>query len=656
LPLCFNTVLPAESTMPSSLPRLAARALLCAALTGHAAAGQAQPLAERVEAMARIGSASAPQFSPDGSRIAFITSLSGTPQLWLIPAQGGYPRAVTGHDDPVAGARWSPDGRLAYAVAPGGGYSARLYLVDAEGSDRIAIAGDGAANVFPGDFADDGRYWFRSNARSAASTDAWLFDPATGRSAIAVEIDGLGGIADLRNGTALVSRLVTRGNANLYLRDLASGEELLLTPHDGPAQVAGRFGANADTVYLAHNLDRDDTVFARIAIGADGTASAPETLAERAGSQLDEFVLSRDRRQALLVWNVAGRNELEHLNLDNGNRRPLPPLPAELVNGADFAPDGGSLVLALAGSTAPSDLWRLDLVTGDFERLTYSPHPGVDLARMVRPELHAFAGHDQLPLSGWLYLPPGFEAPGPVVLSFHGGPEGQERPAFRADYQALIASGIAVFAPNIRGSSGFGKAFMQMDNHGGRFDANKDIKAAADFLIEAGIGAPGRLGIMGGSYGGYVVMVALTDYPDTFAAGANLFGIVNFETFFAHSTPWMGAISTGEYGDPATQADLLRELSPIHKLDQVRAPLLVMHGANDTNVPVVEAEQVVERLRARAVEVEYVLFPDEGHGWRKQANRVRSTLALVDFFGRHLRAAPAPADAASAAVEPPAQP
>jgi dipeptidyl aminopeptidase/acylaminoacyl peptidase len=133
--------------------------------------------------------------------------------------------------------------------------------------------------------------------------------------------------------------------------------------------------------------------------------------------------------------------------------------------------------------------------------------------------------------------------------------------------------------------------------------------------------------------------VAVTDYPDTFAAGANLYGIVNFETFFAQSTPWMGAISTGEYGDPATQAELLRELSPIHKLDQVRAPLLVMHGANDTNVPVVEAEQVVERLRARDVEVDYVLFPDEGHGWRKQANRVRSTVELVRFFDRHLRAA-----------------
>ena len=177
---------------------------------------------------------------------------------------------------------------------------------------------------------------------------------------------------------------------------------------------------------------------------------------------------------------------------------------------------------------------------------------------------------------------------------------------------------------------------MSMDNHAGRFDANRDIKAAADFLIAERIGAKGRLGIVGGSYGGYVVMVAVTDYPDTFAAGANLFGMVNFETFFAQSTPWMGAISTGEYGDPKTQLQLLRDLSPIHKLDRVRTPLLVMHGANDTNVPLVEAEQIVDTLKARDVDVEFVLFPDEGHGWRKEANRVRSTLELARFFSRHL--------------------
>ena len=152
---------------------------------------------------------------------------------------------------------------------------------------------------------------------------------------------------------------------------------------------------------------------------------------------------------------------------------------------------------------------------------------------------------------------------------------------------------------------------------------------------------PKRLGILGGSYGGYMVMAGLTEYPDLFAAGANLYGVVNFETFFEHTEPWMAAISTVEYGDPKTQAELLRSLSPIHKVDRVKAPTLVLHGANDTNVPVVEAEQVVESLKRRGVPVEYVLFPDEGHGWRKTANRIRSTVEIVRFFVARLGAAPA---------------
>jgi dipeptidyl aminopeptidase/acylaminoacyl peptidase len=185
-----------------------------------------------------------------------------------------------------------------------------------------------------------------------------------------------------------------------------------------------------------------------------------------------------------------------------------------------------------------------------------------------------------------------------VVLSFHGGPEGEELPGFRSDYQALLMKGIAVFAPNVRGSSGFGKRFVNLDNGELRVNAVKDIKSSK--------------------------------------AGADLFGIVNFETFFANTEPWMAAISTVEYGDPKTQADLLQRLSPIHKLNQVKAATIVLHGANDTNVPVVEAEQVVNNLKQRGVPVQYVLFPDEGHGWRKVPNRIRSTVEITRWFVKYL--------------------
>lgn len=622
--------------MPSALRVSLALALLLASAPALAADAPIDSTLEaRIVAMGKANSASAAQYSPDGKQIAYITTLTGSPQAWIIPAQGGEPRQVTTGSDPVSGLRWSPDGKLAYAVSPGGGYNAQLFLGTPDGAPAKRI-NEGEANTFPGDFAPDGRYYFRSNARSPASTDTWLYDPATGEAKLAIEMESVGNVEDVLGHLAVVNRLVTRGNNNLWLEDLRTHRSMLLTPHQGSAQSTGLFGKDSNTVYIAHNIGRDRMGLGRVDISADGRTFKRTELAERDDAELDAFILDDAKDQALLKWNVAGRNELELLDLASNTRRRLPDAPAELVGSTDFSPDGKRVVLTLSGAAAPADLWQLDLASGQYTRLTFSPTPGVDLATLVKPELRTFKAHDGLELSGWLYLPKDFKAPGPVVLSFHGGPEGQERPAFRAEYQALLASGIAVFAPNIRGSSGFGKKFMSLDNHAGRFDANKDIKAAADFLVAERIGAKGRLGIVGGSYGGYVVMVAVTDYPDTFAAGANLFGMVNFETFFAQSTPWMGAISTGEYGDPKTQLQLLRDLSPIHKLDRVKTPLLVMHGANDTNVPVVEAEQVVAALKKRGVPVEYVLFPDEGHGWRKQANRVRSTVEMAAFFSKHL--------------------
>ena len=180
------------------------------------------------------------------------------------------------------------------------------------------------------------------------------------------------------------------------------------------------------------------------------------------------------------------------------------------------------------------------------------------------------------------------------------------------------------------------KRFVNLDNGALRVNAIQDIATTAQYLIDSGIAMNGRIGIMGGSYGGYMTMAGLAEYPQLFAAGVNLFGVVNFKTFFEQTEPWMASISKVEYGDPETEGDMLDALSPIYKMDRVVAPTLVLHGANDTNVPVYEAEQVVEKLRERNVPVEYILFPDEGHGFRKQENRIATALAIVSWFGKFL--------------------
>ncbi len=368
-----------------------------------------------------------------------------------------------------------------------------------------------------------------------------------------------------------------------------------------------------------------------------GSRGQIEVIAERNDAELDGFEISKDGTTAVLLWNVAGRNELAFLNLATLQLSSGPVLPGELVYGFSWSNAGNLLTMTVTGSALPLDIWVFERASNKLWQVTHSPHAGVDLAQLLRPELVNFTAHDGLPLSGWLYRPAGSAVSGPLVIDFHGGPEGQAQPRFDYVYQALLAQGIAVFAPNVRGSSGFGKTFVNLDNGPLRFNALKDIKACVDYVIAAGIAHPQQIGIMGGSYGGYMTMAGLTEYPDLFAAGANLFGIVNFETFFAHTEPWMAAVSTIEYGDPQTQADLLRMLSPIHKIDRVKAATLILHGANDTNVPVVEAEQVVESLRQRGVPVEYVLFPDEGHGFSKTPNRIRTAVSIVQWFVTHLK-------------------
>ena len=597
-------------------------------------------LAKRVEAMASIPSTYSPVYSRDGKRIAFLSNRSGTPQVWMVEAAGGEPKQVTQGSDPVGSVDWSPvEDRIAYDVARGGGFNAQVFYSKPDGSDAQRITSGGKEDNFSGGFAPDGRYWFRSAQRDPQSPDSWIYDPKTGKASIAIQYDGgFGDIQDIQRPAdrALVGRLVTRGNTNLFLHDLKTNKETLLTPHDGPALASGELAPDGSVVYVVHNLGRDRQVVSRIAIDAAGKPGAMTLFAERDGAEADDFTVSEDGRHAVLSWNVGGRAELELVSLPDGKRTPFARAPGEVVSVSDFSPDGSRVALNVTGAAQPAGAWQYEFATKRYTQIAPVAIPDVDLSALVRPELRKYKAQDGLEISGWLYLPKNFKQPGPVVLSFHGGPEGQERPVFRADYQAILAQGIAVFAPNIRGSYGFGKAFLALDNHEKRFDANRDVYDSATYLVQSGVGARGRLGIVGGSYGGYVVMMAVTEYPDTFAAGADLFGIVNFETFFAQSTPWMGAISGGEYGDPKTQADLLKRLSPIHKLDRVRAAMLVMHGANDTNVPLVEARQVVDTLKKNGRDVEFLLFPDEGHGWRKIPNRVKSTMTLADFFRRYL--------------------
>lgn len=602
-------------------------------------ANQRKDLAASVARMARVGSANSPSFSPDGKWVSFISNMSGSPQVWVAPAEGGYPRMVTNGDDPVVEAEWSPASDwIGIAIAPGGGLNTQVYVVKPDGTGMRLLTKGGEDNNDLDLWTEDGKQIAIDSSRDdPASRDSFMIDLATGNVRLVAKNPGIGNIEGIsRDGKrALLSRLKNRGDNNLYLLDLASGKDTLITKHEG-VLFSGDIAPDGSAAYILTNKDRDLFAFGRIKFSADGAPGNVEVLAERPDVELDGIRLNKQRTMAALIWNVKGRSELSFYDLVQNKQIPGPKLPGELVAGGVFSRDGSKLALVIAGAAQPSDIWIMDVKTKQFRQLTFSPHAGIDLAALVRPELVTFKSFDGLELSGWLYKPKNQNGPGPYVISFHGGPEGQERAPFRGDYQALLAQGIGVFAPNVRGSSGFGKKFVNLDNGELRVNGVKDIKACVDYLVNNHIADPKRIGITGGSYGGYMTMAGLTEYPDSFAAGVDLFGIVNFVTFFQHTQPWMAAISKVEYGDPDTQKEMLDKLSPIYKLDRIKAATMVQHGANDTNVPVIEAEQIVKTLKDRGVPVEYILFPDEGHGWRKIPNRIKSTVEMVRFFSEHL--------------------
>jgi dipeptidyl aminopeptidase/acylaminoacyl peptidase len=629
--------------------RLLPTAWLAAALAAFPLA--ADDLETAVSRMSRVGFSRSPSFSPDGKAIAFVSNLSGLPQVWTVPTAGGFPTMVTSFDDPVGGVEWSPDGQwIAFSLAPGGGMNTQVFLVKPDGTGLKRLTDGGKETNRLGAFRRDGkRLALGSNRRTGAAIDAYLYDTETGALSLAVENPGVGGFENLsRDGTrALLNRLRYRGSNDLYLVDLVKKKEKLLTPHEGPGTYNGVFSPAGDVVWISSNGGRDRLAFGRIVLAVDGKPGPIEIVAAREDAELASFAIDDKGEKAVLLWNVAGRHEMQIEDLLRMRVTATPKLPGDLVSGVTWSRDGRALAMTASSATAPADIFTFKESSSSssspsFSRLTESPHPGVDLSSLVSPELLKFAAHDGEPLSGWLYRPKGAKGPGPVVLSFHGGPEGQEVPSFRADYQALVSQGIAVFAPNVRGSSGFGKRFVNLDNGALRVNAVKDIVSCVDAVVKAGVADPKRIGIMGGSYGGYMTMAGLVEYPDMFAAGADLFGVVNFKTFFKHTEAWMAAISKIEYGDPDTEGDMLDRLSPLTRIDRVNAPTLVLHGANDTNVPVIEAEQVVESLKKRGVPVEYILFPDEGHGFVKLPNRIRSNVALVNWFVRWLKPAGPP--------------
>ncbi|MGH3149030.1 MAG: S9 family peptidase, partial [Rubrobacter sp.] len=343
--------------------------------------------------------------------------------------------------------------------------------------------------------------------------------------------------------------------------------------------------------------------------------------------------LSKDGRYLVASRKVDGYSVVLLFG-GSGRRMTDPEVPEGIVGGFAFSPDSRKLAFTLTAPERNPDVWVMDLPEGQPGRLTRSSTAGIPPRSFRRPDLVRYPTFDGRDVPALFYRPDGAPESTPVVVNVHGGPASQSRPMFAPVTQYLLGLGYAVFFPNVRGSTGYGKAYTNLDNVRLRMDSVEDLAHAAYWLREIG---HERVGVMGGSYGGFMVLAALTEYPELWSAGVDIVGIANFVTFLENTGSYRRRHRESEYGSLEEDHAFLESISPIHKAGNIAAPLMVIHGKNDPRVPVGEAEQIVERVEENGGAVEYLLFEDEGHGLARLKNRLEAYPKIAAFLDEHLR-------------------
>ncbi|HLM03149.1 MAG TPA: S9 family peptidase, partial [Pyrinomonadaceae bacterium] len=521
-----------------------------------------------------------------------------------------------------------------------------------------------------GDWSKDGRLiYYASNKRDRNFFDVYSMEVVSGKEELVFQQNGSNNFAAAsdngryvitsRNGTELSL------DNNLYLIDTQTKKETLLTPHTDASQFGDvEFLPGGDSVVLSANRDREFASLAQINnLGAENKMFYVDKNAE-----WDTESVEVSPRGNLLAYTVnrEGFSELNLRKIETGGK-PLVAnlnfknetvkLPAQgIVGGLAFSSDGGKLAFTFSGSKYNADIWLYDLKAKKLTQITKSDRAGIAQESFVEPQLIKYKSFDGREIPAWFYKPlpnpHGWIAHGgssavreqirkfttlPVIVSVHGGPEGQERPGFNPLYQYYLSRGYAVLATNVRGSTGYGKTFTHLDDVEKREDSVKDLAFAVEWLKTSGGADPKRIAVMGGSYGGYMTMAAITLYPELWAAAVNTVGIVNWETFLKNTSGYRRRQREVEYGMLDKDIAFLRRISPIARVDKIKTPLFVIHGKNDPRVPYTEAEQIVKVLKERGATVEYKLYDDEGHGISKLKNRLELYPLVADFLDKYMK-------------------
>lgn len=606
-----------------------------------------------IERFLNIQAATSPSFSPDGRYLAFLTNITGVTQVWQIPTHGGWPMRLTFTHESVRGVWYSPiRHELVFSQDVGGNERTQLYRLAGVGVAAEHGLSDGwdyqdlsrqpqAIHLFGGWSQDGKLIAFAANRIQPDRFDIYV-QTLHPESEPKLVQEGPGGYyypvafsPDAR--TLLISRPESNYNQDLYLLELSTGKLRHLTKHTGNAQYESpRFSPDGKYVYcVSTHAGRDLLALARIDLESGKLEYVYESRHEIESVELPA-------RGPWIAWleNHDGRSILVCAHRENLQQRFSPSLPLGTLSQLEFSPDGTKLAFVFNGPKYNPDIWLLDLNTRQARQLTFSSRAGIPFSTFVEPELIRYKSFDGLSIPAW-YYPPRHTEPGrlpPVIVYPHGGPESQTRPEFSAIFQYFLQAGYGIFAPNVRGSSGYGLHYMNLDNTTKRLDAVKDLIWGVYWLRDQKRADPKRIAIYGGSYGGFMVLASVTGYPELFAAGISVVGIANFITFLENTGPYRRAHREAEYGNLREHRAFLEEISPIRHVDKIQCPMMIIHGANDPRVPITEAEQIVAALRKRNIPVSYLRYEDEGHGLAKLKNRLDAYPKIVAFLDKYVKA------------------
>lgn len=594
-----------------------------------------------VQRYLKIRSAFGPSIGPDET-LSVLLETTGVSQVWTVDEPGGWPRQRTFYDDRVSFAVWSPTRpEFIFGKDRNGNERDQLFLYGENGTVRELTAMPEAKHHWGGWSNDGERFAFTSNRREASAFNIYVQrrDETGDDAELVYEGDSLYSVGDWSpsDDRLVVREIKATFDSEVYVLDVESGDLRHMTPHEGDVRYKTvRWGPDGDALYLCTDVDADTLFLARL----DLKTNELSVVREGGNWNIEGLVLDADTGRLVYSRNVDGYTELtvgELVGETTIREFPQPVLPDGIAGGVSFGPDAERFAATVSADTVNTNVYVVDTETGASQRWTYASTAGLPESSFWESDLIHYKSFDGLEVPAFFTLPiddPKEELP--VIVDIHGGPASQRRPSFSAIKQFFLAQGYAFFEPNVRGSSGYGKSYMRLDDVERRVDAIADLKAGVEWLHGRPAIDPDRVVVRGGSYGGFMVLAALTEYPSLWAAGIDIAGIADFVSYLQNTNPWRRRHREAEYGSLDDDREFLESISPVNNINRIKAPLFVLHGENDPRVPVEEAKQIAEGAQSQGVPVEELIYEDEGHRIAKRENRIEAYSRIVEFLDTHV--------------------